>query len=152
MAKSNLINLTPHKLTVSPRLDRILMLSAVKTDDAAEEYAAGLADVKKTGRVRVPLKVLTGTYEVIDGRHRLAWAKEAGLNTVPVQFVSEAESWEIIRSEIFARRSMTKGQKAWLHLWLVPSVADGKTDPRKGDSDIQCPSLEEAAREAGVSR
>ena len=146
-------NLPPASLTISPLLDRILMLSAVNTEESAAEHAAGVASVIKAGKIRVPLKVLEGTTEVVDGRHRREWAMEAGLETVPVEYVPEAEALEIIRCEIFARRSMTKGQRAWLQLWLVPQVATGAAGRRK-ESDIECPiaSLDEAAALAGVSR
>jgi hypothetical protein len=148
---SEFTHLHPASLTISPLLDRILMLSAVDTDDTRAEFAAGLLSVTKSGKIRVPLQVIDGTTEVVDGRHRLAWALEAGLATVPVEYVCAADAMEIIRSEIFARRSMSKGQKAWLHLWLVPTVANASTSCKKG-SDIECPSLEDAAHAAGVSR
>lgn len=150
---SKIQNLPPASLTISPLLERILMLSAVQTEDSAAEHAAGVASVVKAGKIRVPLKVLEGTTEVVDGRHRREWAMAAGLETVPVEYVTEADALEIIRCEIFARRSITKGQKAWLQLWLVPQVAAGVAG-RPKEKDIECPvaNLEDAATAAGVSR
>lgn len=149
---SKIHQLSPASLTISPLLERILMLSTVNTEDSQEDHAAGVASVLKAGKVRVPLKVLEGTTEVVDGRHRREWAMAAGLETVPVEYVSEADALEIIRCEIFTRRSMTKGQKAWLQLWLVPAAADGAAGRPKRDSECPNTSLEEAAAAAGVSR
>lgn len=148
---STITHLDPLTLTISPLLDRILMLSAIDSEDAATEYAAGLLATRKTGKIRVPLKVQEGTTLIVDGRHRREWAIACELATVPVEYVTEAEALDLIRQEIFARRTMSKGQKAWLHLWLVPAIAAGKAG-RPGISDIQCPNLDDAANEAGVSR
>lgn len=146
MSKSNKQEIPVASLTISPRLERILTLQQVDTDESREEYEAGLASVTALQKILQPLAVIIGTTEVVDGRHRLMWARDAGLMTVPVTYVTEEEAEHIIRAEIFARRSMSKSQKAWIHLLLSPEVADGTSDNSK---DL---TLETAAREAGVSR
>ena len=82
----------------------------------AEEYAEFLADVRERG-IAVPLDVdATDGRTVLDGRHRLRAAKDAGLKTVPTRAVKlAAEDTEAyVYKAAVLRRHLTDDQRATL--------------------------------------
>ncbi len=148
---SKIQQIDPKSLTPSPLLAGIWMLNTIGLEHTDLEYAAGAASVA-AGGVQVPIVVIKGTSFIADGRHRHQWALAAGLATVPVVEVAEADAMSIIQRETFARRSMSRGQKAWAYLCLHPDLAEGKAGkPVESDINVRF-TLETGAEAAGVSR
>jgi site-specific DNA-methyltransferase (adenine-specific) len=87
------------------------------------EYRELLADVRAHG-IRVPLDILADG-RVLDGRHRLKAAREAGLDTVPVRVLAldEAEAIQHIRVTAVQRRNLSAGQRAAVVVALDAVVA-----------------------------
>lgn len=128
--------LTPHPLLASaPTMldlaeDLAHSTQADRREQAAEiarEWAAFVASVKRDG-ILEPLQVTHDGDQVlvIDGRHRLAAAIEAGLEFVPC-FVRPAEvTLSIIEGTLAGRRHWTKGMRAYFLVTLHPRVAGAR--------------------------
>ncbi len=132
---------SPATLRIHPLLERITMMPETldrlgklkvrkpEHDDAAaeirEDWTAFQDDVAANG-VLEPLKIclVDGVPHVADGRHRLQAAQAAKLQDVPGILVSEAEALKIIHGTVLARRSWTKGMKAYFGVLMHPEVAD----------------------------
>lgn len=139
---------SPPALRIHPLLERITMMPETlerlgklkvrkpEHDDAAaeirEDWTAFQDDVAANG-VLEPLKIclVDGVPHVADGRHRLQAAQAAKLQDVPGILVSEAEALKIIHGTVLARRSWTKGMKAYFGVLMHPEVA-GNTRATRG--------------------
>ncbi|MEI6035852.1 MAG: ParB/RepB/Spo0J family partition protein [Verrucomicrobiae bacterium] len=72
-----------------------------------------------------------GGFLLLDGRHRLRAAMDAGLMLVPVQVVPEAEASERILASIVHRNHFTKGQLAFLCVDVIEEQIAGRGGDRK---------------------
>lgn len=103
----------------------------------AEELAALVQDIRERG-VRQPLELLPGSRTVLDGRSRLAAAKEAGLTEVPcvdAPINGDDAVVYMIRSAT-RRRHLTDSQRAMLAEEERAYLAEKGKDRRKqGTSD-----------------
>jgi hypothetical protein len=141
----------PGLLKLHPLLERITMmpdaiekLAGLKVrkpehDDAQTElrqdWDAFLDDVKDHGVLEsLKLCFIKGVLHVADGRHRLSAAQTLKLTAVPGTLVSEEEAVKIIQGTVIARRSWTKGMKAYFGVLMHPEVVGTKAGrPRNSD-------------------
>lgn len=96
-------------------------------EEMRQEWDAFVTSVKRDG-ILEPLQVVADGdgYLVIDGRHRLAAAEAAGLESVPC-FVRPAEqTLAIIEGTLAGRRHWTKGMRAYFLVGLHPRVVSAK--------------------------
>ena len=123
-------------MKVDPRSLHVHPDAALVPEMRAEEYAALVADVRVRG-VRVPLEVLGDV--VLDGRHRLRAAKEAGRPEVPVveADLGSATAAEYVLKAAVLRRHLTDDQRAMMaaryakaHPCPTGAAAHRKSDPR----------------------
>lgn len=97
--------------------------------EAAGEAAASLAALKASIAERGVLEPLLGVpgengkVLIVDGRHRLLGAIEAGLATVPVLLRPASEARDIIADAVLARRHFSKSALAYLAVLTHPEVA-----------------------------
>lgn len=102
-----------------------------RAEEQAADWAAWVAEVAAHG-IREPLRVVRvadpgegePAWLVIDGRHRLAAAEAAGLETVPCREADAAELPAVAEGSVTGRRHWTKGQRAFFAVMLHPQVAD----------------------------
>lgn len=126
-------------LQIHPMLERITMLPEVMArlgqlkvrkpehDDAGqalqEDWDAFTEDVRAHGVLeRLKVCEVDGKWLVADGRHRRDAALQAGRFIVPVEVVSEEQALKIIHATVIARRSWTKGMKAYFGVLMYPDV------------------------------
>lgn len=160
-------------LQLHPALVRVVMVPDVATalgethhhdparlerlEDLRADWAAWVDDIRDHG-VLEPLSVIAAdddTLLVIDGRHRLAAAQQAGLTEVPCRLVEAEDMNGVIVGSVTGRRHWTKSQRAWFAVLMHPEVAGdvhgkvgGKNRPAENAGLITQPDL--AAR-FGVS-
>jgi hypothetical protein len=110
-------------------------------EDNAQTWEAFVADIKERGVVEplvvVPMKKddlqrdSGGKWDIIDGRHRFAAGKEAGLQKFPY-VVFDGDPQAYILGALCARNHWDKGQRAYfalhLHAHLVDSQQGKRTD------------------------
>ncbi|VTU02765.1 Transcriptional regulator (Fragment) OS=mine drainage metagenome GN=B1B_04892 PE=4 SV=1: ParBc [Gemmataceae bacterium] len=100
----------------------------------ADQYERFLADVKARGILK-PLELVPGTRTVIEGRHRLRAATDAGLASVPVvdaDLGGDSPVVYMIRSALL-RRQMTSAQTAALAVEIEERLAvEAKERQRAG--------------------
>lgn len=133
-------SLEPH-----PLLERLTMLDVLearlqaraKKDgrhraealEAAGEARAAWAALKSSVAGRGILEPLLGVpgpmggVLIVDGRHRLQAAREAGIQRVPVILHPEAEALDIISGSVCARRHLSKSALAYIAVLTHPAVA-----------------------------
>jgi hypothetical protein len=80
------------------------------------------ADIKRTGRILVPLLV-DPQHRVVDGRHRLRIAKELDFETVPVVRVN-GDALEVALASALTGRQLTKSGIAWILFEHHPELRD----------------------------
>ena len=124
--------------------------NAEYTDPLAEEWNAFVSSVEEHGVIE-PLKVVTGTNLVVDGRHRRRAAIEGGVLLVRVEYVSEERGHAIIEESVCARRQWTKSMRAWFAVCQHPEVVDEKAGRKKSGSDCRILSQPQLAEKYGVS-
>jgi hypothetical protein len=134
------------------RLDRAVELE--------EDWQAWLAEIKENG-IKEPIRVIRDpqstspvpAFLAIDGRHRLAAAKELGMNSIPTILVDEIEMPAIVEGSVNGRRHWTKSQRAFFAVLMHPEVAaaDRKTGrPEKRHTECVV-SIDSLATRFGVS-
>lgn len=92
-----------------------------------DDWAAWVQEIRDHG-VLEPLKVVKnpdheGSYLVIDGRHRLQAARDAGKKEVPCVIVHEGDIHAHMEGSVIARRHWTKSMLAYFCVLLHPEVA-----------------------------
>lgn len=127
-----------------------------QADETRAELAALRASLDELG-IQMPLSVtaydhlgaeitapvaeglmVSGARKIVlwDGRHRLEWATEKDLKSVPVHFVTEAVGRAIAEASVIGRRHWTKGQRAWLGVLQHPQVCEASEGrPSKENAD-----------------
>lgn len=164
IVRFRVFELRPH-----PLLERVAMLPAVverqrklakttgkdrkahadKAEELTSEWFAFVDDVAAHG-VLEPLKVTADGLLVVDGRHRLAAARQAGLAEVPAILVQDKDAQAIILSAVCARRHFSKGALAYIALLTHPEVAtEGEARAKAGQPSAL--SAEGLAKRTGVS-
>lgn len=95
------------------------------SDTLNQEVLALVESVKEVG-ILEPLKVcsIDEQWHVVDGRHRLAAAKKAGLEQVPVVKVKASDAPRIIADTVAGRRHYSKGSIAFLAVLLNPDLLE----------------------------
>ena len=98
-----------------------------RASDLRDDWAAWVQEIRDHG-VLEPLKVVKnpdheGRYLVIDGRHRLQAARDAGKKEVPCVIVHEGDIHAHMEGSVIARRHWTKSMLAYFALLLHPEVA-----------------------------
>jgi len=175
MSKTNTTHTTavaPATLIHHPDLERIRMMEACASymaanagsdearQDAAvdllQDWEAFVSDIREHG-ILEPIKVLEGSLFVVDGRHRLAAAREAGMDAVPIAYVTQAEADAIIDGSVIGRRNWTKSQKAYFAVLRHPEALEvkpgGDRQTKKHSAqNAECFSVAELAAKYGVSQ
>jgi hypothetical protein len=124
------------ELIVYRRLDQLAIHPLAKDMPMlpadAPEMVSLVASIELHGLERQPL-VIDGRDRIMDGRHRCAAAKRAGLETVPCIVRAEEEAGSIIIDSLAARRHLTKGALAYVS-WPLLDEAAKERAPRHGSS------------------
>ncbi len=100
----------------------------------AEEYAGLLASVRANG-ILTPLVLFEGM--VLDGRHRLVAAKEAGLAVVPTTTYQGDEPLTFVVAANITRRHLTMGQRSLMAARLATMAQGARTDLAPKDAMSQ---------------
>lgn len=98
--------------------------------ELVEDWAAWVAEIREHGVIE-PIRVVRRTdvespiplFYAVDGRHRLAAAKESDRNSIPTILVKDEEIPGIIAGTVTGRRHWTKSQRAWFAVVMNPGVA-----------------------------
>lgn len=90
------------------------------------EHDAMLESIRTNGVLEPLYAVLSpgGKWLICDGRHRRAYALEAGHKVVPVIQVQESEARAVILRQNGQRRRQTKSQIGWLAVCVHPEVVE----------------------------
>lgn len=138
----------PKELTESPLLARITpvyeALERLREDgkrkaehaeamqEHGEDWEAFISDVRERGVIE-PVKVIEGTNQICDGRHRRQAAIEAGRDAIPFVVVTPVQAKALMESTLVGRQHLTKGMRAYAAVVLHPEVAmDGKSREKAG--------------------
>lgn len=168
MSKQSHEIIDPRMLTNHPALARVSMMNEVAdhlsrnhhgdskrkemADAMADEWNAFVTEIAANGVLEV-VKVVG--MEIVDGRHRVAAAIEAGLTEVPYTEVTEAEAAKIIDGTITGRRHWTKGARAYFAVLMHPEVASlkrGAGSHSKSAFSADLTTKEELCERFGVSK
>ena len=139
-------------LSNHPILDRVCLVSEAadqlreyhhgdperqeRASDLRDDWAAWVQDIRDNG-VLEPLKVVKdpdqegNKYLVIDGRHRLQAARDAGKKEVPCVIVHEEDIHAHMEGSVIARRHWSKSMLAYFCVLLHPDLTVENT--RGGD-------------------
>jgi hypothetical protein len=162
-----ILSIDPNLIDLAPELSVVPMLSAV-----ASHYTAQTKNAKavETGRemqdelealfsslraigIQEPIKASKlkgGRWKAWDGRHRLLFAAQEGLESVPLVEVTEDEGRAFVEASVIGRRHWTKGQRAYLEVLLHPEVC-GNAHGRPGKAHSVNFSMDDLATRCGVS-
>lgn len=88
---------------------------------AADEYAALLADVRANG-VREPIVVLKGDGRLLDGRHRLKAAEEAGVECPRREVETDSPVGYVLST--LHRRNLTASQRSVIAAKALPMIEE----------------------------
>jgi hypothetical protein len=107
--------------------------------DNADTWGAFVADIMARNIVE-PLKVVSVPkdsadwkagfrYYIINGRHRFAGGKEAGLQKFPIE-ISQEDPRDVILGDLRGRNHLDKGQRAYFAMHLHPELIDSQRGKR----------------------
>lgn len=152
---------TPTHHPTDAILEHTLLAGVPRWSDGSPELRALAEDIEARG-IDQPLIVTTtdadgtkqaGTYFLLDGRHRLAAARQAGLAKVPVVLRDDADPAGIVLGTLTQRRHFNKGALAYLCFPVLEATAAAHGGNRRSKStESTLIGVEDIATRCGFGR